>query len=267
MLALLAALPPPGKDRLAQLVKIEVAVQTRDSYRLQKVAEKHGISKPLPLGGLQAQLAADLTALPIDITSKADELANFVAASQNPLGAASSIASSSAAAVQQAAGASASEAKEVVVNVAKHSRAQPSPRTEINWGGNVPVRMYSPGLHGAMDPSSETPAAKEDVMQPAPKMKDLFKLAQRGDFEILSKFTASVAGPGPVLEQMRKTVTLRMHQGFGVSQRDAMKATEMLIPALYEVVRETKIHDHRPPIKISFFRSSCQEPVCSRTKS
>eukprot|EP00746_Dinoflagellata_sp_MGD_P154983 gnl/MRDRNA2_/MRDRNA2_85150_c0_seq1.p1 gnl/MRDRNA2_/MRDRNA2_85150_c0~~gnl/MRDRNA2_/MRDRNA2_85150_c0_seq1.p1 ORF type:complete len:1957 (-),score=411.71 gnl/MRDRNA2_/MRDRNA2_85150_c0_seq1:251-6121(-) len=70
------------KKRTEALKTIEICVRSRDTFRLTKLAQKYGLMEPLPMAGLLAQLKA---ALPFDVTDQANELAEFVSESNNPL--------------------------------------------------------------------------------------------------------------------------------------------------------------------------------------
>lgn len=82
---LLANLPPPGLKRTEPLVELAKAVRERDIFWLHKLAQEYGVATPFPVAGLKAQLRAGLSSLPIDITGQADELADFIASTQNTL--------------------------------------------------------------------------------------------------------------------------------------------------------------------------------------
>lgn len=80
-----AAVAGQGGNRRNLLRKMEKAIEQRDTFRMQKLAAKVGVTDLVPTQELLAHLNAELSALPVDVTSQADQLSAYLTASKHPL--------------------------------------------------------------------------------------------------------------------------------------------------------------------------------------
>lgn len=201
-------------ERAKQLKNIETAVGKRDLFRLQNVAEKYGVTAPVPAGGMMKQLRQGLSMLPpdVDIVANADKLADFTAASQHPL------TGSRAAPAQVGGGETSALDQSADPQVANERilQAEPLHRAAPSAGGAVP------GL----------------------RMKELFDLVQKGGFETLGKFVAvSVpGGAGAVHKQMVGALVTQMQESFPqVPQHRAREAADCFLHNSHFMLAATKV--------------------------
>merc|ERR1711904_271948 len=91
---------------------------------------------------------------------------------------------------------------------------------------------------------AETP---EPATEPV-KMKDLFKLMQKQDFEMLSKFSAMSPpdGSAAVTKTMVKHIGKCLVRGFGMEEKKAVSALQVFIAAKYKVVDDIHLQPHKP---------------------
>merc|ERR1719420_206429 len=173
------------------------------------MAKKVGFSDPVPTKGLIKQLQVTLSAIPIDLTQYANELADFMSKSGNPL-------------TQK----NPKQAKQLETLRLKEKEKEEKDKKSSSV---LPV-----GDGGA------------PVEQPQ-KLKVLFVLAQKGDFEILSKFAASkLGGSEAVAAKMREKIVQRIREGFRVGDADAQKGVELFIPSVHQLTKETKLQTAKP---------------------
>jgi hypothetical protein len=171
------------------------------------MAKKFGFTDPCPTQGLVKQLQVTLAALPIDLTPHANELAEFMSKSGNPL-------------TQK----NPKQAKQLETLRLKEKEKEAAAGQAV-----LPVG----GATGPVDAPQ--------------KLKDLFVLAQKGDFEILSKFAATkCGGPDAVAETMRKKIVQRIKEGFRLGDADCQKGVELFIPAVHQIPKDTKLQTSKP---------------------
>jgi hypothetical protein len=203
-----------GVERAMQLKKIQTAVEKRDLFRLQKIADSCGVTAPVPADGMMKQLRANLSMLPpdIDVVANADKLADFIAASQHPL-------TGSRAAPAQVGGGETS---------APDQSADPQQASDRT--------LQAEAVHSAAPPAG--------AAVPGLRMKELFDLAQKGGFETLGKFVAPSVpgGAGAVAQRMMGALVTQMQESFPqVPPHRAQEAADCFLPVTHNMLAATKV--------------------------
>jgi len=110
---------------------------------------------------------------------------------------------------------------------------------DLEAGTRAPIQLQPDSCHTAA-----LPAGSEKKFL---KLKDLFIMAQKGDFEMLGKFAAAkLGGPKVVAASMRQKFVLRLKEGFLVTDELANQAAGKLQPPCHIVNADTKLAESKP---------------------